>query len=129
MIRTFFAIFIGLLTWIATQTALLALLWYGLPGYFSFALTDDWRLLSFLLIMNIIISVVSSYTTASISSQQRIQHSLMMGTLVFAFVLYLVVSLWDFLPGWFLIFFLALVIPCSLIGADLRNRQKDPLSA
>lgn len=114
MLRTFFSIIAGFITWVSLLAG---------TAYLSTPYLEDWRMLSLILAINLFASALAAFTTASLSRELKIQHAIMLSFILIGLFGYLCWFLWGMLPGWFLIIFLMLIFPSCLVGADLRNRN------
>lgn len=102
--------------WIASDFALLILSpdWYG-DGLKNF--TTPILLIS--LVRSIIISLISGFVAAFIAGRNNSQTTVILGVLLFAFGIYIQAQLWNTIPLWYHIIFLALLIPMTIFGGRL----------
>jgi uncharacterized membrane protein len=73
------------------------------------------------IVRSVFISVISGYVAAVIARQNQIQTALALGALLFAFGVFVQVSVWNKIPLWYHIIFLALLIPATWFGAKMRE--------
>ncbi len=74
-----------------------------------------------LLVGSVVCSVASGWTAARIAPQQARPAAIALGIVLLAVGIAVQASLWDAMPLWFHLPFLALLVPATLLGAKLRS--------
>lgn len=72
------------------------------------------------LIRSVIFSLMSGYLTALIAGENR-KSPMILGVLLFAFGIFVQVMAWNYLPIWYHILFLLLLIPMTMLGGRLKK--------
>lgn len=68
----------------------------------------------------IIISIMAGFLAAFVANENS-RSTLILGILLFAFGLLVQIAAWNYLPIWYHIIFLALLIPMTIAGSKLRT--------
>ncbi|HEX6278535.1 MAG TPA: hypothetical protein VFZ49_00850, partial [Pyrinomonadaceae bacterium] len=84
------------------------------------AFTADTTILLMHLVRAAIISVMSGFLAAFIAGENR-KSPLFLGILLLAFGLMVQVMAWNYLPIWYHIVFLGLLIPFTVLGGKLKS--------
>lgn len=105
--------------WIAGDFVLLLISpqWYG-----EGAKTFSTAILLITLARSIIISIFCGYIAALIARKNGAATALILGILLFAFGVFIEVQLWNLIPLWYHLTFLAFLIPATVCGGRLGNR-------
>lgn len=82
--------------------------------------TSDTTILMISLIRSIITSIVAGYLAAVIAGENN-RTALILGALLLAFGLMVQIMAWNYMPVWYHIIFLILLIPMTLLGAKLKT--------
>lgn len=82
--------------------------------------TSDTTILMISLIRSIITSIVSGYLAAVIAGENN-RTALVLGVVLLAFGLVVQIMAWNYMPVWYHIIFLILLIPMTLLGAKLKT--------
>ena len=101
--------------------------WYGIhQDNFQLAMTnqDPFRADTTILVMNlvraVIISIMAGFLSAFVAAENR-RTPLILGILLFAFGLMVEIMAWNYLPIWYHVVFLALLIPFTVLGGKLKT--------
>lgn len=133
MLRIILAIIVGFTVW--------SILWVGSDAIFS-AVSPDWgktsadfraaaenktpftlesSVLIILLIKSFIVSIISGFITAWIARENS-KSTFGLGVLLLVFGIFIQSSYWNYMPLWYHIPFLLMLIPMTILGGKLRNR-------
>ena len=134
MVRIILGVVVGFIVWSA--------LWVGGDAVFS-AISPDWgktsadfraavenktpfalgsAILLTLLIKSFIVSIISGFVTALIAKENR-KSTLVLGILLLIFGIFIQSVYWNYMPLWYHIPFLALLIPLTILGGKLKRRK------
>ncbi len=95
-------------------------------------LTSNVGILVIILGFSILLSVISGALTARIAAKSHIKHTLVTGVLLLLVGVAVQVSVWDAMPIWYHLPFLAAIVPANLIGARMvtlgRREAMPPLA-
>ncbi len=80
----------------------------------------DTAILTMHLVRSIIISIMSGFLAAFIASGNR-NAPFGLGILLLAFGIFVQVMAWNYLPVWYHIVFLALLLPMTILGGRLKT--------
>lgn len=101
--------------------------WYGIhQDNFQLAMEnqDPFKADTTILVMNlvraVIISIMAGFLAAFIAGENR-RTPLILGILLFAFGLMVEIVAWNYLPIWYHVVFLALLIPFTVLGGKLKT--------
>ena len=101
--------------------------WYGLhQDDFQLAMLNkdpfnpDATILVMNLVRAVIISIMAGFLAAFIAGENR-RTPLILGILLFAFGLMVEIMAWNYLPIWYHLVFLALLIPFTVLGGRLKT--------
>lgn len=132
MLRIILAIIVGFIVW--------SVLWVGSDAIFS-AVSPDWgktsadfraavenktsfmlesSVLIILLIKSFIVSIISGFTTALIARENS-KSTFGLGVLLLAFGIFIQSAHWNYMPLWYHIPFLLLLIPMTILGGKLKK--------
>lgn len=115
--------------WLGTDQVLIMALptWYGAhQTAFEFAMgtgqpfAADTTILIMHLVRAAIISIMSGFLAAFIAGENR-KAPLILGILLLAFGLMVEVMAWNYLPIWYHVVFLAMLIPFTLLGGKIKK--------
>jgi hypothetical protein len=115
--------------WVGSDAALSAISpdWWGKTSLeFRAAVENktpyslDSIVLIMLLVKSIIISVISGFVTAIIAKENA-KSTLLLGILLVLFGIFIQSIYWNYMPLWYHIPFLLLLIPMSMLGGKLRK--------
>ncbi len=132
MLRIILAIIVGFIVW--------SILWVGSDAIFS-AVSPDWgktsadfraaaenktpftlasSVLLILLIKSFIVSIISGFTTALIARENS-KSTFGLGVLLLVFGIFIQSAYWNYMPLWYHIPFLLMLIPMAILGGKLRR--------
>lgn len=133
MLRIILAIIAGFVVW--------SILWVGSDALFS-AISPDWygktsqdfrvavanntpytldsTVLIMLLVKSVIVSIITGFVTALIA-RENIKSALILGVLLLVFGIFIQAAHWSYMPLWYHIPFLLLLVPMTILGGKLRN--------
>ena len=132
MVRIIIGIIAGFIVW--------SVLWVGSDAIFS-AVSTDWgktsadfraalenktpftlesSVLIILLIKSFIVSIISGFTTALIARENS-KSTFGLGVLLLAFGIFIQSAYWNYMPLWYHIPFLLMLIPMTVLGGKLRR--------
>lgn len=135
MLRTILAVIAGFLAW--------SVLWVGSDAVFS-AISPDWgktsadfqaavenktpyalssTVLIVLLIKSLFVSIISGFMTALIA-RENTKSTLSLGVLLLLFGIFIQAAYWNYMPLWYHLPFLALLVPMTVLGGKLKTRNK-----
>jgi hypothetical protein len=133
MLRVILGIVAGFIAWsilwIGSDQLLIMLspAWYGAhQAAFEKAIfnkaefTPDNTILIMRLVISVIISIMSGFLAAVIANGNR-NAPLGLGILLLAFGLFVQVMIWNYMPVWYHVVFLALLIPMTILGGRLKK--------
>lgn len=139
MVRIILAAIAGFIAWsilwVGSDQVLMSAMpdWYGAHQLgFERAMTNkeefvpDNTILLMHIVRSIIISIMSGFLAAMIAGENR-RSTLVLGVLLLLFGLMVEIMAWNYLPVWYHIIFLALLIPMTMLGGWLKTSQ--PASA
>ena len=115
--------------WLGTDQVLIMASpgWYGAHQTgFEFAMgtqqpfTPDTTILIMHLVRAAIISIMSGFLAAFIAGENR-KTPLILGVLLLAFGLMVEIMAWNYLPIWYHMVFLALLIPFTVLGGKIKK--------
>ncbi len=122
MLRSILAVVAGFMLWTVLWLGMNSLLTIITPGSFNEdGSTDSQLLLMFILILSVVFSVVSCFTTEKIVTDGASWPVWAMGIALLVVGLGVQISFWSHFPLWYNILFLVLLIPAVLMGARLTN--------
>ena len=115
--------------WVGSDAVLMAIL----PGWYVKHQTDfaealankqpfvaDTTILLMHLVRSVIVSIISGVLAAVIARENTLTTTIL-GILLLAFGLFVQVMAWSYLPLWYHITFLALLIPMTVLGGKLKK--------
>ena len=132
MLRIILAIIVGFIVW--------SILWVGSDAIFS-AISPDWgktsadfraaaenktsftlesSVLIILLIKSFIISIISGFAAALIARENS-KSTLGLGVLLLVFGIFIQSAHWNYMPLWYHILFLLMLIPMTILGGKFRR--------
>ncbi len=130
MVKIILGVIVGFIVWsilwIGTDFVLMAALpWYrahqvGMARAMAEIqpFSADATVLAMNLVRSILVSMVSGFLAAFIASE-RSRSGLILGILLLAVGLLVQVSAWSYMPVWYHVIFLALIVPVTMTGAKL----------
>jgi hypothetical protein len=134
MMRIILGALVGFVVW--------SILWVGSDAIFS-VVSPDWgktsaefreavtnetpyalssMVLMALLVKGVILSIVSGFVTALIAKENT-KSTLGLGILLLLFGIFIQAVYWNYMPLWYHIPFLALLIPMAVLGGKLTRRK------
>lgn len=132
MVRVFLGVIAGFIAWSilwvgSDQVLTNSISWYGEHQH-AFekafmngdAFSADNTVLAMNLFRSVIISLLSGYLAAFIANENR-KSTLILGILLLLFGLVVEISAWKYLPIWYHVIFLALLIPVTVAGGKLKK--------
>jgi hypothetical protein len=132
MVRIILGVIAGFIAW--------SILWVGSDAILS-AISTDWgktstefqeaaakqtpytlssTVLIALLIKSFIVSIISGFVTALIA-RENTKSTFALGVLLLLFGIFVQVGYWNYMPLWYHIPFLILLIPMTVLGGKLRK--------
>ncbi|HEX8637719.1 MAG TPA: hypothetical protein VF692_06640 [Pyrinomonadaceae bacterium] len=133
MLRVIAGIIVGFIVWSILWTGSDAVLsalspgWYGKhQTEFGAAVTSnqpfapDSMVLILGLIRSMIFSLVSGYIAATIA-RENAKSTVGLGVLLFAFGIFIQSIFWNYVPLWYHVPFLSLLIPATILGGKLKK--------
>lgn len=122
MLRSILAVIVGFVVW--------SVLWVGSDAVLS-AVSADYAeglknfstsILLIGIVRSVIISIIAGYVTAFIAGNQaKVLAVFALGVLLLVFGILVQASVWNQIPIWYHLVFLALLIPMSLLGGRFRT--------
>jgi len=115
--------------WVGSDQVLMTVspMWYGAHQLkFALAMANqepfnaDSTILVMHVVRSIIISIMSGFLAAFIAGENR-RAPLALGVLLLLFGLMVEVMVWSYLPVWYHLLFLALLIPMTVLGGKLKK--------
>lgn len=133
MIRTILAVIVGFcvwsILWIGGNELLMALS----PGWYAASelafmkavankepFTADSTILLIHLVLSVIVSFVSGYVAALVAGENK-RSTLWLGILLLLVGIMVEVAYWNYIPIWYHLVFLVLLIPVTIGGGKLRR--------
>jgi hypothetical protein len=122
MLKNIFGVISGFVLWSALWIAsdfvllLLSPVWYG-ENSKNFSTS----VLFISLTRSVMISFTSGLAAAFIARRNCAATGLVLGILLLAFGIFVEAQLWNSIPLWYHVIFLALLIPATFFGASLRK--------
>ena len=122
MVRSLLAVPAGMAVW--------AVLWIGsnqaLTAAMPAAFGDDGMLLEnslywLYLLDSVVLSVLAGWVTGRVAGRRQVAHGFVLGLAQLAIGIAVQASVWDDVPLWYHLAFLALLIPASVLGANLAR--------
>ena len=132
MLRIILGIIVGFIVW--------SILWVISDAVFS-AISPDWgktsadfraaaenktsftlesSVLVILLIKSFIVSIISGFTTALIARENS-KSTFGLGVLLLVFGIFIQSAYWNYMPLWYHILFLLMLVPMTILGGKLRR--------
>ena len=134
MVRIILAVIAGFLAWsilwVGSDQVLMSLSpdWYGAHQHaFERAFTNktafeaDTTILFMHLVREILITLAAGYLTALIA-RENVRSTLILGVLLLLVGIGVEAMAWNYIPAWYHIIFLLLLIPLTVAGGKLRNK-------
>lgn len=115
---------------VVAGAVLWAVLWLGLNAVLPSVLPDtvvpgrpldDVPVLAFLILYSAVLSVLAGYTTAAVGRDRAGMAVKVLAGLQLVFGIIAETANWDLLPVWYHLVFLALIVPATLFGGNLRR--------
>lgn len=114
--------------WVGSDALLISLVpWYGVHQHaFEAAVFNkgpfvaDRAILMMHLVRAIIISIMAGFIAALVAGENK-KAPLALGALLFVFGFFVQAMVWIYLPVWYHIAFLALLIPMTIAGGKMRR--------
>jgi hypothetical protein len=132
MLRVILGAVVGFIVWSILWVGMGAVLslispdWYGkILNEFNAAVASqtsyslDWKIVIWLLVQSVIVSLISGFTAASVA-KENVKSTLLLGILLLLFGIFIQFLHWDYMPLWYHIPFLLLLIPMTFLGGKLR---------
>lgn len=134
MLRVILGVIVGFIVW--------SILWVGIGAVLSLISPDgygkilnefnsavashtpyalDWKIVIWLLVQSVIVSLISGYTAALVA-RENFKSTLLLGILLLLFGIFIQALHWQYLPLWYHIPFLLLLIPVTFLGGKLRKK-------
>lgn len=132
MLRVILGVIAGFIAWSilwvgSDQVMMSAIGWYGEHQHaFEKAMTNgsaftaDTTILAMHIIRSVVISIMSGFLAAIIANENR-RSTLILGIILFLFGAGVEAVAWNYLPIWYHVVFLALIIPMTILGGKLRK--------
>lgn len=140
MLRIILGVIVGFVVWSilwvgSDQVMIQTIGWYGDHQHaFERAMVNKEAfepLMSILMInivRSVIISLVSGYVAALVAAENR-RSTLILGVVLLLFGAMVEVMAWNFLPVWYHLVFLVLLIPVTIAGGKMKNFSPAPQTA
>ncbi len=124
MVRGILAVLAGFILWsviwLATTNSIMAAMPEEVqPG----SPVTNTGILLLLLVVSVIASVASGYLTALIAKENTMKYVMAFGVINLAVGIFFQVQNWQFMPLWYHLIFLVLLIPAIVYGGKLRLKQ------
>jgi hypothetical protein len=134
MVRIILGVVVGFVVW--------SVLWVGSDAVFS-VISPGWgktsaefqeavvsktpyalssAVLLALLVKSFIVSIISGFTAALIAGENT-RSTLILGVLLLLFGIFVQAAYWNYMPLWYHIPFLVLLIPMTILGGKLKKRN------
>ncbi|MBP6003834.1 MAG: hypothetical protein KA746_10415 [Pyrinomonadaceae bacterium] len=132
MLRVILGVIAGFIAWSilwvgSDQVMMSAIGWYGEhQRAFEKAMTNgdaftaDTTILAMHIIRSVVISIMSGFLAAIIANENR-RSTLILGIILFLFGAGVEAVAWKYLPIWYHLVFLVLLIPMTILGGKLRK--------
>lgn len=132
MLRVVLGVIAGFIAWSilwvgSDQVMMGAIGWYGEhQRAFEKAMTNgdaftaDTTILAMNVIRSVVISIMSGFLAAIIANENR-RSTLILGIILFLFGAGVEAVAWKYLPIWYHLVFLVLLIPMTILGGKLRK--------
>lgn len=133
MVRIILAAVAGFIAWsilwVGSDQVLMSVMpdWYGAHQLgFERAMTNkeaftpDTTILIMHIVRSIVISIMSGFLAAIIAGENR-RSTLILGVLLLLFGIFVEAMAWNYLPLWYHLVFLALLIPMTVLGGRLKT--------
>jgi hypothetical protein len=133
MVRIILAVIAGFLAWsilwVGSDQFLIQVApdWYGAhQNAFQKAMFNntefapDSTILGFHIVRSIIVSILSGFLAAVIAGENR-RSTLALGILLLLFGLAVEIMAWSYLPVWYHVIFLLLLVPMTVLGGKLKK--------
>ncbi len=135
MVRIVLGVIVGFIVW--------SFLWVGSDAVFS-VISPDWGKMSAdfraavenkipftlssavlltLLIKSFIVSIISGFVTALIA-REKFKSTICLGILLLLFGIFIQSVYWNYMPLWYHIPFLLMLIPMTILGGKIRVRKR-----
>lgn len=135
MVRIILGIIVGYIVW--------TVLWLGSDAIFS-AISSDWStkslefrtaveknipytpdsmILIVLLVQSVIVTIISGFAAALVA-RENIKSTIGLGLLLFISGIFVQLMHWNYMPLWYHIPFLLMLIPMTILGGKLRKTNK-----
>lgn len=117
------------IVWVGSDQVLMMAspVWYGAHQLgFEMAMTNqesftpDTTILLMHLVRSVIISIMSGFLAAFVAGENR-RTPLILGIVLLAAGLLVEVMAWNYLPIWYHLIFLALIVPMTILGGKLKQ--------
>lgn len=135
MLRIILGVVAGFIVWSIVWVGLDALLAAISPGWFGKNLTDFQNAVeqnaafmtpasvcAYLIFQSVLCSLLAGYTAAAIAKENR-KSTLALGVLLLLTGILVQAYHWNYMPVWYHILFLLLLIPATVLGGRLRNEK------
>jgi len=135
MVRIILGVVAGFIVWsilwIGSDQVLITLSrdWYGAHQHgFENAIINgqafaaDTTILALHILRSIIFSLMAGFLAAFIANENR-KAPLALGILLLLFGLMIQVMVWNYLPTWYHVVFLGLLVPMTVVGGRLKSSQ------
>ena len=135
MLRIILGAIVGFIVWsvlwvgMGSVLSLISPDWYGkILNEFNAAVASnapyalDWKIVVWLLIQSMIVSLISGFIAALVA-KENVRSTLLLGILLLLFGIFIQSMHWNYLPLWYHIPFLLLLIPMSFLGGKLRQSK------
>lgn len=120
MVRSILAVLAGAVAWDVLYLGSNALLAALLPGAFNAdGPTDQLGVLLLTLSLSILFFVISGYITAAVAQKNPLGHGLALGLIQLPQGIFAQSQYWELLPLWYHLLFLGLLVPCTVLGAQI----------
>ena len=126
MVRSILSVITGIVIWGVLWVAANAVVAEAASGRFNEnGITTDPALLVLFMSISAALSVLAGWLCAAIAGRSIMRHVLMLALIQLAIGIGMQASVWDQMPVWYHVSFLALVVPMHLAGGRLRAMRGD----
>ena len=119
--RSIVAVLVGMVVWAVLWVSGNAGLRALMPDAFDpEGTTQSGAALALILVESVVLSVLAGYVTAALARRRMVTHAVVLGFIQLALGIMVQVSVWERMPLWYHLSFLALLIPANVLGGVWR---------
>ena len=128
MVRNILSVLAGFAVWTVLWLTSNAAVAAALPSAFGEdGATNSAGILVLFLVLSVVFSIVAGYLCVMLAREKPMRLALILGVLLLAVGIFVQIQLWDLMPVWYHLIFLALLIPGVLLGAKRRLGRSVPV--